>query len=117
MSNSIAYEKSKKFAVRIIRLYQHLSGSKSEYTLSKQLLRSGTSIDANIKEALNGQSTKDFLAKMNIALKEAGEVEYWLELLHETEYLSDAEYKSMNAECIELIKLLTSIVKTTKSKI
>ena len=117
MSNSIAYEKSKKFAVRIIRLYQHLSGTKSEYTLSKQLLRSGTSIGANIKEALNGQSSKDFLSKMNVALKEAGESEYWLELLHETGYLSDVEYESINPDCLELIKILTSVVKTTKTKL
>ena len=117
LQDSIAYEKSKKFAIRVIKLYQHLSKTKSEYTLSKQLLRSGTSIGANIKEALNGQSKKDFLAKMNIALKEAGESEYWLELLHETGYLSDEEYESINPECIELNKLLTSIVKTTKSKI
>ena len=91
-----------------------MSESKNEYILSKQLLRSGTSIGANIKEAIRGQSKADFAAKMNISLKEASETEYWLELLHETGYLTEKEFKNIIAECIELIKLLTSIVKNTK---
>jgi four helix bundle protein len=115
MAESIVYEKSKKFAVRIVKLYQHLTENKKEYTLSKQLLRSGTSIGANIREALNGQSHKDFIAKLHIALKEAGETDYWLELMHETEYISDKEFQSIAEDCTEINKLLVSIIKTSKS--
>lgn len=107
-------DKSKSFAVRIVRLYQYLCEKKREYVLSKQLLRSGTGIGANVKEAVRGQSTADFSAKMSIALKEASETEYWLELLAETGYLSEAESASILADCTELIKLLTSIIKTAK---
>lgn len=85
----------------------------NEYVLSKQLLRSGTSIGANVKEALRGQSRADFGAKMNISLKEASESEYWIELLYATEYITKDEYDSIIADCVELIKMLTSIVKTT----
>ncbi len=106
--------KSKAFAVRIIRLYQYLKNEKSEYVLSKQLLRSGTSIGANVKEAIRGQTRPDFIAKMNIALKEASETEYWLELLMETDYLTLAQGDSILADCRELLKLLTSIVKSSK---
>ena len=106
--------KSMAFAVRIVRLYQYLADGKKEYVLSKQLLRSGTSIGANIKEAVRGQSKADFAAKMNIALKEASETEYWLELLFETGFLSDDEFHSIIPECVELIKLLTSIVKSSR---
>lgn len=94
-SNPIAI-KSKHFAVRIVKLYKHLSENKKEYILSKQLLRSGTSIEANITEALCGVSKKDFLAKMYIAFKECAETKYWLELLHETDYLSESEFQSIN---------------------
>ena len=117
MTKSIVYDKSKLFAIRIVKLYQHLSGSKSEYILSKQLLRSGTSIGANIKEGLNAQSNKDFLSKINIALKEAGESGYWLEILHETDYLTDLEYLSLYSDCAELDRMLVSIVKTQKKKL
>ena len=113
--DSIVKEKSKKYAVRIVRLYQYLSEGKREYVLSKQILRSGTSIGANIREALNGQSKADFTAKMSIALKEASETEYWLELLHETGYLSEEEYTSIRNESKELLKMLTSIVKTSRT--
>ncbi|MDE6797665.1 MAG: four helix bundle protein, partial [Ruminococcus sp.] len=106
--NNIVVDKSKKFAVRIIRLYQYMGSEKKEYILSKQLLRSGTSIGANIKEAIRGQSKADFIAKMSIALKEASESEYWLELLHETDYLNNKQYESIYNDCQELIKLLTS---------
>jgi len=105
-------DKSKKFAIRIVKLYNYLCESKHEYVLSKQLLRSGTSIGANIKEAIRGYSTPDFAYKMGIALKEASETEYWLELLHETKYISDKEYNSIYPDCEELLRLLTSIVKT-----
>lgn len=111
-SNVIAM-KSKDFAVRCIRLRTYLCEEKREYDISKQLLRSGTSIGANVKEALRGQTRPDFGTKMNIALKEASESEYWIELLQETNFLNIEEGKSLLADCRELIKLLTSIVKTT----
>lgn len=85
---------------------------RKEYVLSKQLLRSGTSVGANVKEALRGQTKKDFAAKMNVALKEISETEYWLELLYNTEYITQSQYQSINNDCLELIKILTSIVKT-----
>ena len=113
--NLIAIE-SKAFAIRCIRLYQHLSNSKKEFVLCKQLLRSGTSIGANVKEALRGQSRADFGAKMNIALKEANESEYWLELLFDTEYITQDGFQSMIEDCRRLIRLLTAIVKTTFQK-
>ena len=109
-------DKSKKLAVRIVRLYQHISEEKREYVISKQLLRSGTSIGANVHEALQGQSKADFTAKMSIALKEASETEYWLELLSETEYLSEAEYESIRKDCGEVAKMLISIVKTSRNR-
>ncbi|MEI6752565.1 MAG: four helix bundle protein [Paludibacter sp.] len=114
MKDNIVVIKSRTFAIRIIRLYQYLLSEKKEYILSKQLLRSGTSIGANIKEAIQGQSKKDFIAKMQISLKEASETEYWLDLLHETEYLDKAQFSSINTDCVELIKLLTSIIKQSK---
>ena len=113
--DSIVKEKSKKFAVRIVRLYKYLSEEKREHVLSKQILRSGTSIGANIREALDGQSKADFTAKMSIALKEASETEYWLDLLYETDYLSEDEYTSIEKESKELVKMLTSIVKTSRT--
>ena len=116
MSDNAVLTKSKAFAVRIIMLYKHLCAESKEYTLSKQILRSGTSIGANIREAVNGYSKKDFTAKMSIALKEAGETAYWLELLAETDYISDSQFKSIYADVEELLKLLTSIVKTSKSE-
>jgi four helix bundle protein len=114
MKDNVVVIKSKAFAIRIIRLYQYLLSEKKEYILSKQLLRSGTSIGANVKEAIQGQSKKDFTAKMQISLKEASETEYWLDLLHETGYLENNQFASINEDCIELIKLLTSIIKHSK---
>ena len=108
-------QKSKAFAVRIIRLYQYLANEQKEFVLSKQVLRSGTSIGANIKESLRAQSTADFLAKMQISLKEASETEYWLELLFETEYISEKAAESLLQDCRELIRLITAIVKTSKA--
>ena len=108
--------KSKAFAIRIVRLYQYLCDNKKEFILSKQLLRSGTSVGANIKEALRGQSRADFISKMNIALKEASETEYWLEILHETDYLASAEFESIYTDNKEIIKILMSIVKTGKKE-
>ncbi|MCM1037490.1 MAG: four helix bundle protein [Bacteroides sp.] len=104
---------SKEFAIRCIRLYQHLTAEKKDFILCKQLLKSGTSIGANVKEAIRGQSKADFGAKMNIALKEASESEYWLELLYETDYLTAEGYESMIEDCRRIIRILTAIVKTT----
>ncbi|MDE5799548.1 MAG: four helix bundle protein [Paramuribaculum sp.] len=107
---------SKAFAIRCIRLYQYLTDNKKEFVMCRQLLRCGTSIGANVKEALRGQSKADFGAKMNIALKEANESEYWLELLLETDYISQEGFDSMIDDCKRLIRLLTAIVKTTFNK-
>ena len=115
MKSNVVVDKSKAFAVRIVRLYQYLCSQKKEYVLSKQLLRSGTSIGANVKEAVRGQSKADFYAKMNIALKEASETEYWLELLHETDYLSEKEFESIYSDCQELLKILMAITKTMRN--
>lgn len=113
-TDNVVQNKSLLFAVRIVRLYQHLTKERQEFVLSKQLLKSGTSVGANIREALRGQTRQDFVAKMNISLKEIYETEYWLELLHKTEYIHQMEFESIFADCRELTKLLMSIVKTTK---
>jgi four helix bundle protein len=110
-------EKSFAFAIRIVNAFKMLSEKHKEYVLSKQLLRSGTAIGALIKEAEHAQSKADFLNKMNIALKEANETEYWLLLLKETRYFSESEFESLNNDCREIIRLLISIVKTTKTKL
>lgn len=112
-TGNVVVDKSKVFAIRVIRLYQHLQKEKKEYVISKQLLRSGTSIGANVKEGIRGQSTKDFRSKMSIALKEASESEYWLELLVETDYIDRKQFESMDDDCVELIKILTAILKTS----
>ncbi len=109
---NVILTKSKAFAVNIVRLCQSLQGEKREFVLSKQVLRSGTSIGANAKEAINGASNKDFGNKMTIALKEAGETEYWLEILFETGYISVEQFDNLIAECRELIKILTAILNT-----
>ncbi len=116
MKESIIKDKSKDFALRIIKLYKYLTMTavNKEYVLSKQALRSGTSIGANVKEAIRGQSRSDFRAKMNIALKEASETEYWLELLYESEYIDETSYNSIIEENRQLIKILTMIVKNTE---
>ncbi len=114
MSNVIV-DKSKSFALRIIKVCQHLCCEKKEFVLSRQMLRSGTSIGANVKEAIRGQSKADFHAKMCIALKEASETEYWLELLHESGYLDKAVFDSIFSDCQEILKILMSITKTTKN--
>ena len=112
-AENIIVVKSKNFALKAIKLYRYLE--KREYVLSRQFLRSATSIGANVKEAIRGQSNADFGAKMNIALKEASETEYWLELLQESEYTTEKEEYILN-DCRELIKILMSIVKTTFDK-
>lgn len=111
--DNVIVTKSFDFAVRIVKLYQYLSDTKKEYVLSKQLLRSGTSIGANVSEAQRGQTKADFNAKMNTALKEAYESEYWLRLLHSTDYLSDKEYDSIYPQIKEIVALLYSICKKT----
>ena len=113
---NVIADKSMDFAVRIVRLYKYLADKKSEHVLSKQLLRSGTSIGANIREAIYAQSQADFNAKMYIALKGAGESAYWLELLERTKYLTEEQAKSMLDDCGELIKILLSITKTINDK-
>ena len=113
MANAIQ-DKSRAFAIRIINCYKYLVEEKCERIMAKQLLRCGTSIGANTRESKNAQSRSDFLSKLNIALKEADETEYWLDLLHETQYLDDKVYKSLDDDCTEIIKLLTSIIKKLK---
>ena len=112
--DNVIVVKSKSFALRIVRLYQFLCAEKKEFVLSKQVLRSGTSIGANVKEAVRGQSKADFYVKMNIALKEASETEYWLELLAESGYIEKIAFESIYADCQEILKLLVSITKTQK---
>lgn len=107
--------KSKRFAVRIVRLYRFLTEEKREFVMSKQLLRCGTSIGANLSEAECAISKKDFLAKVYIALKECAETKYWLELLQETEFLSQPQYQSISADCEELRKMLSATTKTISS--
>ncbi len=114
MSKSITYEKSKAFSVRIVRLCDYLKHTKKEYIMSMQLLRCGTSIGANIAEAECAISKKDFVAKMYIAFKECNETKYWLDILYETNYLSDKQFKSINKDCVELYKLLASITKSVQ---
>lgn len=106
--------KSFQFAVRIVKLYRYLQETKKEYVVSKQLLRSGTSIGANIAEAQQAQSRADFISKLSIALKETVETNYWLRLLQATDYLTQAEFSSVFSDCQELEKLLTAIIKTSR---
>ncbi|MDY6300387.1 MAG: four helix bundle protein [Bacteroidales bacterium] len=117
MADSLTLDKSKEFAIRIVNLCKYLCSEKHEYIMSKQLLRCGTSIGANLSEAVYGISRNDFVAKVFIALKETAETEYWLELLNRTGILSDAEYISIDKDCKELLKLLTSIAKTTRQNL
>ena len=117
MKENILLDKSFKFAVRIVRLYKFLNENKKEYILSKQLIRCGTSIGANIYEAQDAQSKNDFIAKLSISLKEARESEFWIKLLKETEFLTKKEAESLLNDLVKLIKLLTSIIKTTKENI
>ena len=114
MGENVVFEKSKKFALRVINAYKYLCDEKKEYVISKQLLRCGTSIGANIAESQNAQSTADFLSKLNIALKEATETKYWLRLLHSTEYLSNEQFDSIYSDSVEIEKILVAIVKSIK---
>ncbi len=117
MKDNIVKDKSYTFAIRIVKLYKLLVDEKKEYVLSKQVLRSGTSVGAMIREAEQAETRKDFIHKMAIAQKEINETIYWLELLKATDYLNTKQFESINSDAIEIIKLITSIIKTTKSKI
>jgi four helix bundle protein len=111
---NIIEEKSFRFAVRIVNLNKYLRFEKTETVLSKQLLRSGTSVGANVAEAQQAQSRADFVSKLGIALKEATETKYWLRLLKETDYLSDTQFESVFKDCVEVERILISIVKSSK---
>lgn len=115
-NGSIVGQKSYAFALTIIKLYKNLSTEKREFILSKQVLRSGTSIGANINEALAGESKRDFIHKMSISLKEARETAYWLNLLSDSGYIEKDEYTALINNCNELMKILSSIILTTKEK-
>jgi four helix bundle protein len=116
MKENIVIIKSFAFSVSIIKIYQSIVAEKREFTLSKQLLRSGTSIGANIEEALGGASKKDFIAKMSIAYKEARETNYWLRLLHATDYLTTEQFNQIENKCEELLKILFAIINSSKTQ-
>jgi len=117
MKESVLREKSYQFSLRIIKLYKYICAEKKEYVLSKQILRSGTSIGANVEEANHGQSKSDFIHKLSIAQKEAFETDYWLRLLRDSEYLTVPQADSLLNDCRELQKLLTASIKTAKESI
>ncbi len=114
MSESIISDKSYKFAIRIVHLYKYLSTEKKEFILSKQVLRSGTAIGALVSEGKFAQSTADFINKLSIALKEANETLYWLKLLKDTDYLNQDNFQSIYKDAEELVKILVSIIKSSK---
>jgi four helix bundle protein len=113
---SLLLDKSEAFSGRILKMYKYLSSDKNELIISKQILRSGTSIGANISESRNAQSNADFINKLNIALKEADETLYWIKILHNGEYINEKEYESIYNDADELVKLLVSSIKTLKQK-
>ncbi|MBP9719347.1 MAG: four helix bundle protein [Candidatus Levybacteria bacterium] len=115
MKENIVQQKSYQFAISIVQLYKYLTQIKKEYVLSKQVLRSGTAIGANIEEAIGGQSRKDFISKLSIAYKEARETVYWLRLLHDTNYLNQKEFDSLLDSSNELIRIIGKIQTTTKN--
>jgi four helix bundle protein len=114
VAKSILKDKSYLFAIRIVKLNQYLCTEKNEFVMSKQILRSGTAIGALVREAEFGQSKADFRSKMSIALKEANETDYWLNLLKDTGFINEKMFESISEDCLELIKILVSTVKTTK---
>jgi four helix bundle protein len=115
MKDNIIKSKSFDFALRIVKLFQHLSETKREFVLSKQLLRSGTAIGALVRESEHAESKADFIHKLSIALKEANESDYWIDLLHRSSYLSESEYQSLFSDLDVIIRLLVSIIKTSKA--
>ena len=116
MKDNIVSQKSFDFALRIINLYKYLQENKKEFILSKQLLRSGTSIGANVQEALGGQSKKDFISKFSIAYKESLETLYWINLLNKSGYLNQTQSCSLINDCEEITKIITKILKSSKKK-
>ena len=114
---SIVEEKSYKFALRIIKLNSYLLNEKREFILGKQILRCGTSVGANVREAGQAESKQDFIHKLNIALKETSETEYWINLLYDSNIIEKKAYDSLIKDCTEILKLLTSIVKTSRSNL
>ena len=116
MASSVMKEKSFLLATRIIKLYKYLVEEKREYVIAKQVLRSGTSVGANVREAQNAQSVKDFIHKLAIAQKECDETLYWLELLENAEFLSTEEFESIHKQCNEVMKIITSALMTSKKK-
>ena len=116
MRDSVILKKSKEFALRVIKLHKYLNGIKHERILSKQLLRSGTGIGANVKEAVYAQSKADFTAKLFVAQKECAETEYWLELLHESDYINEIEFQSIYKDCQELMNMIVASTKTLQGK-
>lgn len=117
LDNNVIYNKALDFSVRIVNLYKYLTMEKSEYVMSKQILRSGSSIGANISESISAESVVDFIHKLAIARKETDETLYWLQLLFRTDYLSEMEFDSLWQDCISLKKILTSIILSTKQRI
>ncbi len=117
MKENILKRKSFDFAVRIVNLFKFLKDDKKEFILSKQILRSGTSVGAMVRESEHAQSKADFIHKLSIAQKEINETIYWLELLNATDYLTIQQFESLNQDAVELIKLITSIIKTTKTNL
>lgn len=117
MKENIVKNKSFEFAIRVVKLYQFLCDHKKEFVLSKQPLRSGTSVGAMVREAEHAETKKDFIHKMAIAQKEINETMYWLELLQQTQYLNNEQFESVNNDALEIIKLITSIIKTSKTNI
>lgn len=115
MKENVIKDKSFKFSIRIVKLYQYLQNNKKEFVLSKQLLRSGTSVGAMVREAEHAETKADFKHKMGIAQKEINETIYWLELLRATDYLEQDQFESINLDAVEIIKLITSILKTAKN--
>lgn len=117
INENVIAEKTRDFALRIIKLNKHIQSRDKEYILTTQILRSGTSIGANVSESKYAQSLRDFVSKMSIALKESAETEYWLTLLYKSEYITEKEYTSLNDDVKEIIKILSSIIITNKKKI
>lgn len=116
MKTNLIKEKSFAFALRVVKCYKYLKIEQQEYVLSKQFLRSGTAIGALVRESEHAESKADFIHKLSIALKEANETEYWLDILHQSEFLDKNAYESICADCVELLKLLTTIIKSSKGK-
>lgn len=114
--DNIIAKKSYSFALEVVKIYKFLINEKKEYVISKQMLRSGTSVGANIHEAIASESKKDFIHKLGIAVKEARETSYWLNLLKDSDYVNDEQFKNLNRNCNEVIRILNSIILTTKER-